>query len=99
MKSSEHYLHRPPQCEANTTNTTRTLKNINVSRVLNFVFRQMTQMTQEHTVVIHLTDASLGYYPLDLLLGADGNPMTGLDGDVITRGPSPNTCSRRSPTS
>ena len=32
--------------------TTRTLKNINVSRVLNVVFRQMTQ---EHVVILHLT--------------------------------------------
>jgi hypothetical protein len=65
-----------------TTDTTRTLKNINVSRVLNFVFRQMTQ---EHTVFIHLTDATLGYYALDLLLGANGDPQTGPDGGLLTR--------------
>lgn len=62
-----------------TTDTTRTLKNINVSRVLNFVFRQMTQ---EHTVFVHMTDAVLGYYKLDLLLDANGNPQTGPGGPV-----------------
>jgi hypothetical protein len=66
----------------NTTDTTRTLKNINVSRVLNFVFRQMTQ---EHTAIVHLTDATLGYYAVDLLLDAKGNPQTGPDGSPVTR--------------
>jgi hypothetical protein len=66
----------------NTTDTTRTLKNINVSRVLNFVFRQMTQ---EHTVIIHLTDATLGYYALDVLLDANHNPQTNPDGSLATR--------------
>jgi len=65
-----------------TTDTTRTLKNINVSRVLNFVFRQMTQ---EHTVFVHLTDAALGYYALDLLLDANGDPQTGPDGGPLTQ--------------
>jgi hypothetical protein len=65
----------------NTTDTTRTLKNINVSRVLNFVFRQMTQ---EHTAIVHLTDATLGYYAVDLLLDAKGNPQTGPDGGLVT---------------
>ena len=66
----------------NTTDTTRTLKNINVSRVLNFVFRQMTQ---EHTAIVHLTNAVLGYYALDLLVDAKGNPLTGPDGSPLTR--------------
>jgi hypothetical protein len=65
-----------------TTDTTRTLKNINVSRALNFVFRQMTQ---EYTAIVHLTDATLGYYGLDVLLGADDNPLIGSDGGIVTR--------------
>lgn len=65
-----------------TTNTSRTLKNINVSRVLNFVFRQMTQ---EHFVLTHLVDASLGYYKLDVLLGANGQPQKGPDGSPLTQ--------------
>jgi hypothetical protein len=66
----------------NTTDTSRTLKNINVSRVLNFVFRQMTQ---EHVVLTHLVDATLGYYKLDILLDASGQPQKGQDGSPLTQ--------------
>ena len=65
-----------------TTDTSRTLKNINVSRVLNFVFRQMTQ---EHIVLTHLVDATLGYYKLDILLDATGQPQRGPDGGPLTQ--------------
>jgi len=65
-----------------TTNTSRTLKNINVSRVLNFVFRQMTQ---EHVVLTHLVDATLGYYKLDILLDANNQPQIGPDGGPLTQ--------------
>jgi hypothetical protein len=65
-----------------TTDTSRTLKNINVSRVLNFVFRQMTQ---EHVVLTHLVDATLGYYKLDILLDATGQPQKGPDGGPLTQ--------------
>jgi hypothetical protein len=65
-----------------TTDTSRTLKNINVSRVLNFVFRQMTQ---EHIVLTHLVDATLGYYKLDILLDASGQPQKGPDGGPLTQ--------------
>lgn len=62
--------------------TTRTLKNINVSRVLNVVFRQMTQ---EHVVIIHLTDAVLGYYALDALLDASGAIQRDSNGNIVTQ--------------
>lgn len=65
-----------------TTDTARTLKNINVSRVLNFIFRQMTQ---EHIAIIHLTDATVGYYALDLLLNAKGDPQQGPNGELVTQ--------------
>lgn len=55
----------------------RTLTNVNVSRVLNFVFRQMTQ---EHIVLTHLTDFVLGYYTLDVLVDDHGQPLPGPDG-------------------
>jgi hypothetical protein len=65
-----------------TTDTSRTLRNINVSRVLNFVFRQMTQ---EHIVLTHLTDVTLGVYKLDILLDAAGNAQRGADGGPLTQ--------------
>ena len=49
---------------------TRTLKNINVSRTLNFVFRQMNQ---EYLTVQHLVDVRLGYVAAFLRL-SDGQP-------------------------
>ena len=45
-------------------------------RLPRFVFRQITQ---EHRVIVHLTDATLGYYALDILLDANGNPQTNTD--------------------
>ena len=62
--------------------TTRMLKNINVSRVLNVVFRQMTQ---EHVVIIHLTDVVLGYYALDALLDASGAIQRDSNGNIVTQ--------------
>ena len=56
----------------NEQTTTREISNINVSRALNFVFRQMNQ---EHITLVHLTDARIGYYTLDVLLDADGKPQ------------------------
>jgi hypothetical protein len=49
---------------------TRTLKNINVSRTLNFVFRQMNQ---KYLTVQHLVDVRLGYVAAFLRL-SDGQP-------------------------
>jgi Bacterial Ig domain len=40
----------------------REIQNINVSRVLNFVFRQMNQ---EFITLLHLVDARIGYFRLD----------------------------------
>ena len=55
------------------TGTTESIKrefqNINVSRVLNFVFRQMVQ---EHIVLLHLVDARIGYYTQDVVLDGQG---------------------------
>jgi hypothetical protein len=65
-----------------TTDTTRTLKNINVSRVLNFVFRQLTQ---QHQVLISLVDATIGYYAQDVLLDGAGKPIIGADGGPLVR--------------
>jgi hypothetical protein len=56
--------------------TTREVSNINVSRTLNFTFRQLNQ---EHVVLIHLTNVRLAYYAEDVVLGADGGPL--LDGE------------------
>ena len=53
-----------------TDDTQREIANINVSRVLNFVFRQLLQ---EHLVVIHLVDAKIAYYSQDVLLDPSGN--------------------------
>lgn len=68
--------------DGTTTDTQRTLKNINVSRVLNFVFRQMTQ---EHVVLTHLVDATLAYYKLDILLDGTGQPQKRPDGGPLTQ--------------
>ena len=57
--------------EGSEDSTTREIANINVSRTLNFVFRQMNQ---EHITLIHLTNVRIGYYTEDLLLDAQGNP-------------------------
>ena len=68
--------------KGDTTDTSRILKNINVSRVLNFVFRLLTQ---EYVVLIHLVDATVGYYTLDELLDGNGDPLIGPDGGPMTR--------------
>jgi hypothetical protein len=57
--------------------TTREVSNINVSRTLNFTFRQLNQ---EHVVLIHLTNVRLAYYAQDVVLGSDGKPLLGADG-------------------
>jgi hypothetical protein len=44
----------------------RTIENINVSRTLNFVFRQMNQ---EFITLLHLVDVRIGYFRLDRVLG------------------------------
>lgn len=58
--------------------TTRKISNINASRTLNFVFRQMNQ---EHIVLVHLTHVRVGYYTEDLALKADGTPAYITDSD------------------
>jgi hypothetical protein len=57
--------------EGTEDSTVREVANINVSRTLNFVFRQMNQ---EHFTLVHLTNARIAYYTEDLMLDADGNP-------------------------
>lgn len=52
--------------------TTREIANINVSRTLNFTFRQLNQ---EHIVLVHLTNVRIAFYAEDLLLDGDGLPM------------------------
>lgn len=52
--------------------TTREIANINVSRTLNFVFRQMNQ---EHITLIHLTNVRIAYYAEDLMLDDKGDPL------------------------
>ena len=63
--------------------STRTIANINVSRTLNFVFRQVNQ---QHVTLIHLTNVRIAHYSEDLMLDADGNPayQTDANGDVVT---------------
>jgi hypothetical protein len=51
--------------------TTRKVSNINASRTLNFVFRQMNQ---EHITLIHLTNVRIALYTEDLMLDANGAP-------------------------
>lgn len=52
--------------------TIRKISNINASRTLNFVFRQMNQ---EHITLIHLTNVRVAFYTEDLALDADGKPV------------------------
>lgn len=52
--------------------TTRTIKNINVSRALNMVFRRMNQ---QHIILVHLTDVRVAWYAEDLMLDQQGNPV------------------------
>jgi hypothetical protein len=51
--------------------TVRTISNINVSRTLNFVFRQMNQ---QHITIIHLTNVRVAHYCEDLMLDGEGHP-------------------------
>ncbi|SDC05007.1 hypothetical protein GA0111570_11610 [Raineyella antarctica] len=51
--------------------TARTISNINASRTLNFVFRQMNQ---EHITLIHLTNVRIALYTEDLALDAEHKP-------------------------
>jgi len=53
------------------TKTERTIKNINVSRVLNFVFRQMNQ---EICTLLHLVDLRLAHYKEEQF--SDGSVVT-----------------------
>ncbi len=59
--------------EGQEDSTVRQISNVNVSRVLNFAFRQMNQ---EHLTLIHLTNVRVAYYCEDLMLDANGNPAT-----------------------
>lgn len=59
--------------------TTREIANINVSRTLNFVFRQMNQ---QHITLIHLTDVRVAHYTEDLRLNAEGSPVRRPDGSL-----------------
>ena len=58
--------------DRNEQTSTRQIRNINVSRALNFVFRQMNQ---EHITLVHLVDVKAAYYTEDLMLDVDGNPL------------------------
>lgn len=64
-----------------TEDTKRTVKNINVGRVLNFVFRRLLQ---EHLVTLSVTDAVLLDCSVDIMLNTDGTPQT-RDGSVVVR--------------
>ncbi len=46
----------------------REIENINVSRTLNFVFRQMNQ---EYITLLHLVDVRIGYFQVDTVNGQD----------------------------
>jgi|SRR5215204_3686968 len=56
--------------EGEETSIERELENINVSRTLNFVFRQMNQ---EHISILHLVDVRVGYVRIDIV---DDQPIT-----------------------
>ena len=62
--------------------TTREISNINVSRTLNFTFRQLNQ---EHIVLVHLTNARVAYYARDLLVDSNGNALSDEQGEPIVR--------------
>lgn len=62
--------------------TTREIANINVSRTLNFTFRQLNQ---EHIVLVHLTNIRVAFYSEDLILDAAGNPEQNADGSLSIR--------------
>jgi Bacterial Ig domain len=51
------------------TSIEREIENINVSRALNFVFRQMNQ---EFISILHLVDARIGYFHVDAVVNPDG---------------------------
>lgn len=46
----------------------REIENINVSRTLNFVFRQMNQ---EFITLLHLVDVRIGYFTIDMINGEE----------------------------
>ena len=58
------------QEEGTEASTVREIANINVSRTLNFVFRQMNQ---KHFTLMHLTDARIAHYAEDWMLDGAGN--------------------------
>jgi hypothetical protein len=62
--------------------TTREISNINVSRTLNFTFRQLNQ---EHIVLVHLTNIRVAFFAWDMLLNQSGQPATNSKGDIIFR--------------
>jgi hypothetical protein len=66
--------------EGKSEDTTRTLTNINVGRVLNYTFREVLQ---ECVVVVSLVDAVLVERSVDMLLEADGTPMKDANGTVL----------------
>ena len=66
--------------EGKSEDTTRTLTNINVGRVLNYTFREVLQ---ECVVVVSLVDAVLIDRSVDMLLEADGTPTKDDKGTVL----------------
>lgn len=50
------------------TSIVREIENINVSRTLNYVFRQMNQ---EFITLLHLVDVRIGYFTIDLVNGLE----------------------------
>jgi|GEM_PF-980518 len=50
------------------TTIVREIENINVSRTLNFVFRQMNQ---EFITLLHLVDVRIGYFAIDTINGVE----------------------------
>ncbi|CAH1207217.1 hypothetical protein PAECIP111893_02719 [Paenibacillus plantiphilus] len=50
------------------TTIVREIENINVSRTLNFVFRQMNQ---EFVTLLHLVDVRIGYFTIDMVNGVE----------------------------
>lgn len=66
--NTEYQVHEESGVEESST---RTISNVNVSRTLNFVFRQMNQ---EHVTLVHLTNVRVARYAEDLMLEPDGTP-------------------------
>ncbi|MFD2671280.1 Ig-like domain-containing protein [Marinicrinis sediminis] len=54
--------------ESEEVSTVREIENINMSRTLNFVFRQMNQ---EYISILHLVDVRIGYFTIDIVNGVE----------------------------